>query len=256
MISHTISGMNVTLNGSASYDTDGTISTYMWIVAGEPYTGESIKVSFSSSGYYKAVLTVVDDDGLSDSGTVKFWIYPTTTSIPTPSSDVGGSIVVDKDGKGVVVDNETGFSVKLDSAGNNTVSFDVDSDTSGSKMVVLDVSKDVLKVGDDNEVILKIDGMEVTFVSLLEDVLGATGSTPLFYIIDTGDSYRVVVYMPNAEDKDLELSVTDSEGIGDADEETDDTWLYVLLAAIVIILVIIILMSMARNRGRFEDYEE
>ncbi|MGA1848316.1 MAG: PKD domain-containing protein, partial [Thermoplasmatota archaeon] len=256
MISYSISGMNVTLNGSASYDTDGTISTYMWIVAGEPYTGNTIKVSFSSSGYYKALLTVVDNDGLSDTETVKFWIYPTTSSIPTPSSDVGGSMVVDKDGKGTLVDNETGFSLKLDSVGNNTVSFKVDSDSSGSKMVVLDVSKDVLKVGEDQKVILKIDGTEVTLASSLEDVLRATGSTPLFYIIDTGDSYRVVVYMPDAEDKDLELSVTDSEGIGDVDEETDDNWLYILLAAVVVILVVIILMSMARNRGRSEEYEE
>jgi len=256
MISHSISGMNVTLNGSSSYDTDGTISSYMWIVAGEPHTGDTIKVSFSTSGYYKAILTVVDDDGLSDTEMIKFWIYPTTTSIPTPSSDVGGSMVVDKDGKGVVVDNETGFSLKLDSVGNNTVSFNVDSATSGSKMVVLDVSKEVLKVGEDQEVTLKIDGTEVTLASSLEAILGADSSTPLFYMIDTGDSYRIVVYMPNAEDMDLELSVTDSGRIGDIEKETDEIWLFLLLAAVVVILIIIVLMSMARNSGRYEDHEE
>jgi hypothetical protein len=198
----------------------------------------------------------VDDDGLSDTETMKFWIYPSTSTIPTPSSDVGGSMTVDKDGNGVLVDNETGFSLKLDSVGNNTVSFDVDSDTSGSKIVVLEVSKDVLEVGEDQEVTLKIDGKEVALAKSLEAVLGATGSTPLFYIIDTGDSYRVVLYMPDARDKDIDLSVTDSGGLADIEEETDDTWLYVLLAAVVVVLVMIVLMSMARNRGRLEEYEE
>ena len=165
-------------------------------------------------------------------------------------------MVVDKDGNAELLDNETGFTLSLDSVGNNKVTFDVDSNTSGSKMVVLEVSKDVLDVGLDQEVELKINGTTVTLASSLEAVLGATGSSPVYYLIDTGDSYQVVLYMPDAEDKELELSVADSESKKETKEKTDYTWLYIILAAIIIILFIIVMMSMARKTDRSEYYEE
>ena len=60
-------GEEVTLDGSGSYDLDGTITAYDWTFGdGTTGTGEITTHSYSTTGTYTATLTVTDDDGATD----------------------------------------------------------------------------------------------------------------------------------------------------------------------------------------------
>ena len=56
----------VELDGSASFDSDGMISRYVWVIGGDSILeGEYVTHLFSSPGEYEVVLTVTDDSGAS-----------------------------------------------------------------------------------------------------------------------------------------------------------------------------------------------
>ena len=61
---------SITLDGSGSFDTDGTISSWNWVLThrtnhsfDRTATGETPVVSNLKKGFYDVVLTVMDDDG-------------------------------------------------------------------------------------------------------------------------------------------------------------------------------------------------
>lgn len=60
-------GDQVTFDASDSSDPDGTIASYEWTVNNQTLTGQSVTVAFDAAGDYDVQLTVVDDDGASDS---------------------------------------------------------------------------------------------------------------------------------------------------------------------------------------------
>ncbi len=69
----------VVLNGSASNDPDGTISSYVWIESGNQIaTGVNPSVSFSV-GTHDVTLTVTDDDGATDIDNVIIMVNPGPT---------------------------------------------------------------------------------------------------------------------------------------------------------------------------------
>ena len=58
----------VELDGSASSDSDGTISSYVWVIGGDiVLQGERVTHLFSSPGEHEVILTVTDDNGASAS---------------------------------------------------------------------------------------------------------------------------------------------------------------------------------------------
>ncbi len=79
---YTTEGSLVTFNASASYDTDGSISTWLWDFGdGKEGTGEIITHDYAAPGIYEVTVTVVDDDRDSDRETKSvsvekydFWI--------------------------------------------------------------------------------------------------------------------------------------------------------------------------------------
>ncbi|MDM8566251.1 PKD domain-containing protein [Candidatus Halobeggiatoa sp. HSG11] len=56
--------LTVNLDGSSSYDSDGTIVNYVWSVDGKQIDGVKTEVNFNKTGTYEITLTVTDDDGL------------------------------------------------------------------------------------------------------------------------------------------------------------------------------------------------
>jgi PKD repeat protein len=61
----------VSVSGSASYDTDGKVSTFKWTLHnGTIFWGTPLVVSYADDGNYQVTLTVWDDDGESDTTTV------------------------------------------------------------------------------------------------------------------------------------------------------------------------------------------
>lgn len=81
-------GESVTLNGSASSDSDGKIVSYKWL---ENSTILSLNSSFSttslSGGIHELALVVTDDDGASDSD--KVYVTVNATSNKAPRADAG-----------------------------------------------------------------------------------------------------------------------------------------------------------------------
>jgi hypothetical protein len=95
-------GQEITLNGSGSTDTDGTISVYSWtyeVVTADPGASCSLtsantaspKITCNDDGSYKVKLTVTDDDGAPDDAEATLTLAnvgPTATfSAPTPVNE-------------------------------------------------------------------------------------------------------------------------------------------------------------------------
>jgi PKD repeat protein len=83
-------GENVSFNASQSYDIDGSIISYNWNFGDGNLTiatNPTITHAYASYGNYTAILTVIDQDGLSDSKaiTVRIRGYPTASFTITPS---------------------------------------------------------------------------------------------------------------------------------------------------------------------------
>jgi hypothetical protein len=89
---------SVTLNGSGSSDSDGTISTYTWRESGSVIaTGVSPTHSFSV-GTHTVELTVTDDDGATDTDTVVITVDPANVA-PTANAGID-QLEEDVDGSG------------------------------------------------------------------------------------------------------------------------------------------------------------
>jgi hypothetical protein len=95
----------VTLNGSSSDDSDGSIAAYAWTVLQEPAPNAatladpdkvSTSVTMAQAGVYNFQLKVTDDDGAESTDAVTVYVYPAdlvkTGSISFPNLDSGDDI--------------------------------------------------------------------------------------------------------------------------------------------------------------------
>ncbi len=103
--------LTVSLNGSGSTDADGTIVKYAWKASdGQQAVGKNSKITFDNSGSYTIILTITDNDGLTDSAQSKvtvtakpvapvanLTVYPTNGEAPLTVS-LNGSGSTDSDG--------------------------------------------------------------------------------------------------------------------------------------------------------------
>ena len=86
---------SVTFDASSSYDPDGKITSYDWNFGDGNITNtteEKIKHSYSEAGSYNVTLTVIDDEGATNSTTKIITVYsqaisplPTASPAPTPT---------------------------------------------------------------------------------------------------------------------------------------------------------------------------
>ena len=78
-------------DGSGSYDTDGSISTYDWAF-GDGSTGPGITVShtYQEAGTYTVALTVIDNEGATDTDTQEVTVGSPPSRYPRPA-DIGVS---------------------------------------------------------------------------------------------------------------------------------------------------------------------
>ena len=89
--------LSVQLDGTASYDNDGTITAYVWTWVGGSATGKRPRVSFPTASY-DVVLTVLDEVGGAAATTIRVFARTSNTG-----GDGDGSIDtdIDTDGDGV-----------------------------------------------------------------------------------------------------------------------------------------------------------
>ena len=121
----------IQVNGSASYDPDGTLVSYEWDCESDGAIDATSTVStgdtctFATVGTYTVTLQVTDDDGISDTDTATIIV-----GNDQPTADAGGPYT---GVEGVAVNLD--FSGSTDPGG-NIVTYDVDCDTDG----VIDIS--------------------------------------------------------------------------------------------------------------------
>ena len=109
-------GQNVTLDGSGSRDTDGSIASYIWSQAGSQIgTGVSPVIRNLAAGNYAISLLVTDNEGATDTDTVVVTVNEAQSGNASPIADAGSNHSIQQ-GE-VVTLNATGSS---DSDGNIT----------------------------------------------------------------------------------------------------------------------------------------
>lgn len=106
-----VEGSTITLDGSQSYDPDGTIVSYVWSLGQASLTGVTVTVDDLPVGTATVTLTVTDDDGNEGSDTVVISVVPLASdNLPptavikslaesyTCSPDLNSSAVISLDG--------------------------------------------------------------------------------------------------------------------------------------------------------------
>ncbi|XCN71117.1 MAG: PKD domain-containing protein [Candidatus Electrothrix aestuarii] len=93
-------GSTVQFDGSRSLDPDGAISSFVWQVQGEKYTGAKFAHQFDQPGQYQINLTVTDNDNASqsDSLTVIINNQPIARMQPLPRLEPGKEVLFDATG--------------------------------------------------------------------------------------------------------------------------------------------------------------
>ena len=81
--------LNVSLNASGSYDSDGTISSYSWNFGDGSANGSGVTTShsYTSSGTYTVTLTVTDDDDATDTETATITVGSQPSTVWSTSGD-------------------------------------------------------------------------------------------------------------------------------------------------------------------------
>ncbi len=102
-------GEEVSFNGSGSFDSDGIIVSYDWTFSDGFTSRDSITThAFSAAGIYEAILTVTDNDGLTD-------IDAAVITVQTPQQGMG-DLITAVESLELPFDIETGLTDKLDAA--------------------------------------------------------------------------------------------------------------------------------------------
>ncbi|MEA1953006.1 MAG: PKD domain-containing protein [Campylobacterota bacterium] len=104
-------GSDVTLDGSASSDSDGTIS-YSWTDGSSTWTGESPTISGLPKGRHVITLTVTDNDGATATDTVEITLH---IVLEKPEADAGDDQSI------TLAEGETDTDVTLDGSGSTDV---------------------------------------------------------------------------------------------------------------------------------------
>ena len=243
-IEYSVIKRNVTLDGSSSSDPDGQIVTYYWTVDGKIHTGKYVNVTFDKQGYYRVTLKVVDDDGLSDTDLVDFWVYDRKKSDNT-SHSVGGKISVDDTGAGTAESYDDKTSVRINSTTNKKATFDL-STTEDDKIVIMEVSKDLIGADSESTPVIDVDGRKINVTDDLEGLLTGSFDEPVCYVEDIGGSYRVFLYMPEKSDSEVEVYASEEES---KDEDVGfNMWL--LLALLVMILLVVMVAAFIWTRAK------
>lgn len=90
-----VAGQACSFDGSASDDTDGTITAYEWDFDDDGVTdatGAVVDYAFASSGTHSVMLRVTDNDGASASETQSVDVSPQSSGAPNPCTGLGNGI--------------------------------------------------------------------------------------------------------------------------------------------------------------------
>jgi serine protease len=83
--------LTVTLDGSASSDSDGTIERYSWTDCSQTTSGETATMDFTTPGVYTITLTVTDNDGATNTDTIEIEVNEPPVADASATAPVTGN---------------------------------------------------------------------------------------------------------------------------------------------------------------------
>jgi len=104
-----------------------------------------------------------------------------------------------------------------------------------------------------------LDGSTISEADSLDDIINGNGTTPLYYIVRHGDSYKVMLYLPDPSDIDeIDIVVDDSSSNSDpeGEDENDGWFLWVMIALSVILALVVIILVVSRRGPRYDGLDE
>ena len=202
-----LSNNSISINGSKSYDTDGTIQKYVWNFGdGEIAYGKIVYHTYNNSGLFTLTLTVTDNDGLIDSNI-------TTAYISQDSDGDGWSDEIEESYETDPIDSEDQIE---DSDGDG-----IPDNPSSDGKYPGDQDDDNDKVNDDIE--RKI-GSSPTNSNDAKKLLTPDGNT--YYLADTNGDEKHDVFYDSTGKKQLKIELR-SDGKYNLDVNSDGKWDYI-----------------------------
>ncbi|MCP4709112.1 MAG: hypothetical protein GY869_10845, partial [Planctomycetes bacterium] len=225
----------VSLNGSGSTDSDGSIQSYLWTENGDQIaTGINPNVTLST-GQHTISLTVTDDDGVTDSDTVNITI---ATNISSQYEGFGTATNGAEDAPGGY---QTYHVTKLDDDG--SVGTLRDAVSQGSRLIVFDIGGTITLTRT-----LNVDESYIT-------IDGLTAPNPGITIVQPTGAGTVI--MPNGKDAhDIIIRYLRNIGQGGHPDNSADIWGMDGMDGHVYNIIIDHVTGIASEDGIFDIYGE
>jgi hypothetical protein len=128
----------------------------------------------------------------------------------------------------------------------------VSSETPVGRIVVLGLESKLFGDADPTEIMILMDGEEISF-SDLESLLEGSGSEPVYYLSVVNGTYELVVYIPETTTHSITAQLKE-------DKDPDFGWVWILLGILLIVVIVIVLavslLTAAQKKRKMEAYFE
>jgi hypothetical protein len=257
--------MTAKFSGATSSDSDGYIVSYIWTIENAKYNGSAYTHTYKTSGYKTATLKVTDNDGLSDTAIVGFYVSdrkndPDRNNSYDTNTPIGSHVNVEGDTETDVtlttLNSLSGFLVKILDYGRNYLKLEVESESETGKLVIVDIIEifdfEVL-----DRIEINMDGITIEYTEL-DIILQTSGDEPLYHIIADENKIQLLVYIPHFSKHIVEVKVQ-SDDTDLFQGYTDITANYLPIFGIIIIaiiIIVIVLFMKLKKKKKIEYYND
>jgi len=262
----TVNGMLASFSGKGSSDADGYIVSYIWTVENKNYNGMYYNHTYASQGYKTAKLTVKDNDGLTGSRLIGFYISNRSGGGNNDNRNysrtnvLGHVKVAETDGgepSFAVINSEPDFIMRLLESRRNYLLFELEAEAESGRLLVVDLVN-VFENSVLDKIEVKLDDESIAETEL-DNILDADGNEPYYCIVNEQGYYQLLVYIDHFSQHTLEISAD----IGDTPDPTPNpkggvvnTFLIGGIITVIAVVFIISAMFQVKKKKRLEYYSD
>jgi hypothetical protein len=175
----------------------------------------------------------------------------------TDDSNINGKVDLKSNGEGgadiEIVEIDEGLTISLVDFSEGMMEVEISSETPVGRIVVLGLEEDLFGDADPTEIVILMDGEELSF-SDLATLLEGTGSEPVYYLSHSNGSYELFVYIPETTAHLITAKVKEDE------PGPNYGWVWILLGILLIVVIVILLavslLTAAQRKRKMEAYFE